>query len=79
MHGCPPGFSGFLVAPLIHLTASKGRQKKKKEKENRQCRCLCCEPVDRSALGAILLLKEGLFYALAIDKSGLNVCDEHNI
>ena len=38
MHGCPPGFSGFLVALSIYLAARKDRQKKKetKTKEKRE-------------------------------------------
>lgn len=36
MHGCPPGFSGFLVAlPFILQHA------KKKERKGRECGCLC--------------------------------------
>lgn len=69
----PARFFRFPCGPS-HSSYSEQKQEKK-----RQCRCLCSEPDDRGALRSILLLKEGLFYALVIDKSGLNVCDVQNI
>lgn len=53
MHGCPPGFSGFLVALPFILQHAKKRKR-------RECGCLCFAPGGRekhSALRYILLLK----------------------
>lgn len=51
----PARFFRFPRGPS-HSSYSEQRRKK-----NRQCRCLCCEPDDRSALGALLLLEKVFF------------------
>lgn len=53
MHGCAPGFSGFLTAPLIHLLRAKKRK-------SRNCDCLCSAP----AVWAMVYLFIYLFFCI---------------
>lgn len=62
MHGCSPGFSGFLVA-LIYLAACKEKKKKRM-----RLFTLCCKGAGEAlceCAWSVLLLKKGVFFTLS--------------